>query len=171
MKKNFKTCHVERQNIRTWTVALKTNCCQHPWDLKSGLEALLAEMYDLREVLSLVRAYTIKRRKIKLMLKRKAQFHFKIAFWKRCWESCPLAQLEYYRINTPLHIQKQVILHCRGERLFCYNHWSLKYVLTRSFGSNSLNNVWFVKMQNIFCHFFHSNKILLTYLDPTAFLL
>lgn len=128
-------------------------------------------MYDLREVFSLVRAYTIKRRKIKLILKRKAQLHFKIAFWKRCWESCPLAQLEYQRIKTPLHVQKQVILHCQGERLFCYNHCFLKYVLTRSFGSNSLNHVWFVKTQNILCHFFHSNKTPVTYLDPTAFLL
>lgn len=39
-------------------------------------------MYDLREVLSLVRAYTIKKRKIKVMLERKAQLHFKIAFLK-----------------------------------------------------------------------------------------
>lgn len=51
-----------------------------PWDLKSGLEALQAEMNVLREVLSLFRAYTIKRRKIKLMLKRKAQLHFKLLF-------------------------------------------------------------------------------------------
>lgn len=47
-KKNWKTWHVERQNTRPRIASLKTTCCQLPWDLKSGLEALLAEMFDLR---------------------------------------------------------------------------------------------------------------------------
>lgn len=59
-----------------WIAPLKATCFLAPRDLKSRLEALLTEMFDLREVLSLVRAYSIKRKKVKLMLKRKAQLYF-----------------------------------------------------------------------------------------------
>lgn len=67
---------MERQNTMLWIAPLKATCFLAPRDLKSRLEALLTEMFDLREVLSLVRAYSIKRKKVKLMLKRKAQLYF-----------------------------------------------------------------------------------------------
>lgn len=164
MEKNWKTCHVERQNTRPWIAFLKITCCQAPQDLKSRLEALLAEMFDLRELLSLVRACSIKRRKVKLMLKRKAQLYFKIALRKRWSEPCPLEQLEWHRISTPLHVQKQAILHRQGDRRLRCNHWSLKKcVLTKS--------CLLCKNAVFFAISFSLTKFQITYLHPTAFLL
>lgn len=151
---------MERQNTRPWVASLKTTCCQAPRDLQSRLEALLAEMFDLRRVLSLVTPYSTKRRKVKLSWRGKQSYILKLLSERGSGGPVQWHSWNGIRISTPLHVQKQAILY-QQETDFpvaitvpprnMFPLWAL-----------ALNHTCFVKMQNVLCYsllsVLHSSK-------------